>query len=273
MILFLYTNKNYEHQAISCIRSIEKKITDDVKVVYFTIGFVSTFETKNLIKIPTPESDYPSFNYYKAELSLKVMDMFPEEEHFVFTDSDVLFSRRIDFKKLRHNYPYPLASFGPHEQPYIWEVVNGETIVYNEERLMEYFNVKTRTVQYQWSCFYVFNRNCYEFFEEYTSMCKNKYLLKKRKYYFPFHDETPFNICLWKRNATQSLGYVFVNTHLLSTVQLVEENNITDKQLGTIIDGQGADWEYIHNSSDVIFYHGFKEPKQTEVVLDFLLNR
>jgi hypothetical protein len=104
-------------------------------------------------------------------------------------------------------------------------------------------------------------------------MCKNKYLLKKRKYYFPFHDETPFNICLWKRNATQSLGYVFVNTHLLSTVQLVEENNITDKQLGTIIDGQGADWEYIHNSSDVIFYHGFKEPKQTEVVLDFLLNR
>lgn len=273
MILFLYTNKVCEHQAISCIRSMEDKITDDMKIVYFTIGFVSTFEAKNLIKIPIPERDYPTFHYYKAELSLELMDMFPEEEHFIFTDTDILFSRRADFKKLLHNYPYPLATHGPHEQPYIWERINGEMIIYNEDLLMRYFNVPYRTVNYQWSCFYVFNRSCYEFFEEYTSMCKNPYLIRRRKSYYPFHDETPFNICLWKHNATTSLGYVFVNTHLLSTVKFVEENNVVDHKMGTNLDELGGDWEYIHDSSKVILYHGFKEESNTQVVLNYLLNK
>lgn len=34
MVFFLYSNKACEHQAISCIRSIEDKITDDMKIVY-----------------------------------------------------------------------------------------------------------------------------------------------------------------------------------------------------------------------------------------------
>jgi hypothetical protein len=70
---------------------MEGKITDDVKIVYFTIGFVSDFTAKNLIKVSIPERDYPTFHYYKAELSLDVMDMFPDENYFVFTDTDVLF--------------------------------------------------------------------------------------------------------------------------------------------------------------------------------------
>lgn len=271
MILFLYTNKLYEHQAISCIRSIENKITDDIKVVYFTIGFVSNFQAKNLIKIPIPERDYPSFNYYKAELSLDVMDMFPEEQYFIFTDADVLFSKRADFKKLLHDYPYPLASYGPHELPYTWERINDDIVVYNQELLMKYFNVSHMTVRYQWSCFYTFNRGCYEFFEELTSMCKNKYLLKKRKTYFPFHDETPFNICLWKRNATQSMGHIFVNTHKFETVKIIEEGQLNDYQFGKNIDELGADWEYVADSNKVIFYHGFKEESSTTKTLEYLL--
>ena len=63
---------------------------------------------------------------------------------------------------------------------------------------MKYFNVEKRSQRYVWSCFYSFNPNCREFFEEYTAMCKNKYLMDRRKDYFPYADETPFNICLWK---------------------------------------------------------------------------
>lgn len=273
MILFLYTNKVCEHQAISCIRSMESKITDDMKIVYFTIGFVSDFTAKNLIKIPIPERNYPSFHYYKAELSLELMDMFPEENDFIFTDTDILFSRRVDFKKLLHSHPYPLATFGPHEQPYIWERIGDEMIIYDEKKLMGYLNVPYRTVNYQWSCFYVFNRSCYDFFEEYTSLCKNQYLINRRKHYYPFHDETPFNVCLWKRNATESLGFVFVNTHLLNTVKMVEENDIKDRRMGSNLDDLGADWEYIHDSNKIILYHGFKDKENTQVVLNYLLGQ
>jgi hypothetical protein len=273
MIIFLYSNKAYERQAISCIKSMEPRIPDSMKIVYFTIGFISKFTTKNLISIPVPEKNYPSFHYYKSELSLDVMDMFPEETNFFFTDTDVLFSHRVNFNNLVYDCPYPLGVFGPHEYPFIWENINGEIVHYNEELLMKYLNVPSRTVKYQLSCFYSFSKNSYDFFEEYTSLCKNQYLIKRRKHYYPFQDETPFNVCLWKNNAEHSLGHVMVNTHILNTVKLAEETSVVECKPGTNLDNFGADWEYIHDSSQVILYHGCKETQTTEEILQYLLSK
>jgi len=274
MVIFLYTNKVCEHQAISCIKSMEPHLTDDIKVVYFTIGFVSNFQIKNLIKVPIPERKYPTFHYYKAELSLDVIRMFPEEEDFIFTDTDILFSHRMDFHKLIHTNNYPLGVFGPHDQPYIWsrDADGSNFQIYNEELLMKYFNVTNKSVRYQWSCFYSFNRQCEEFFEEYTSMCKNEYLINRRKWYYPFHDETSFNVCIWKRGGTESLGFVFVNTHDINTVKMVEESTVSDKRLGKNVDEMGSDWEYIHDSTKVLLYHGFKDEVPTRETLNYLLN-
>lgn len=272
MVLFLYTNKVCEFQAIACIKSMERNMPTDMKIVYFTIGFISSFERKNLIKVPIPERDYPTFHYYKAELSLNVMDMFPEETDFFFTDTDILFSPKIDFRKLVHKNLYPLGTFGPHENPYIWERTNGQLEIFDERLLMNYLNVPDRTITYQWSCFYVFNRSCYPFFEEYTSLCKNKFLINRRKWYYPFHDETSFNVCLWKNNAKESLGYIFVNTHNINTVKRVEENIMKGQRLGENLDEMGSDWEYIHDSSNVLFYHGFKEEGNMNETLNYLLS-
>lgn len=273
MILFLYSNKQCEHQAISCIRSMERNITDDMRVVYFTIGFTSSFNAKNLVKIPIPERNYPSFHFYKAEVSLDVMNTFPDETDFLFTDTDILFSPRVDFTKLTHNNNYALGVYGPHEYPYMWYRMADDNVqLCDETMLMQYFGVADRTNRYQWSCFYAFNKNCYEFFEEYTSMCKNEYLLARRKQYFPFHDETAFNVCVWKRAGTDSLGFVFVNTHSLETVKMVEEQSVNQAYTGRNLDAMGADWEYIHDSSKVILYHGFKEQEPTQQTLDYLLS-
>lgn len=272
MVILLYSNKNYEHQAIACIKSFESKITDDVKILYFTIGFNSEFQCKNLYKKEILNLGYSSFNYYKAELSLKALEYFPDEQNFIFTDTDVLFSKRFNPSELKHNYEYPLAGFGPHEYPFIYEYINGEMIVYNEVKMMQYFNVPIRSQRYVFSCFYTFNRSCIDFLEEFTSICKNEYLQKYSKYYFPFKDETPFNICLWKRNADKNLGFNFVNTHLLSTVKLVEENNVKEVLPGTNLDSFGADWEYIQDSSKVILYHGFKDESHINPVLEYLIN-
>lgn len=273
MIIFLYSNEAYEYQARACITSIKNKMPDNMRIVYFTIGFISKLSDTNLIKVPIPERDYPSFHYYKAGLSLDVMDMFPEETNFFFTDTDVLFSPRVNFTKLTHNHIYPLGVFGPHEHPFIWESTDGKTTNYDEELLMKYMNVPSRTVQYQLSCFYAFNRNNYEFFEEYASLCNNEYLMKRRKHYYPFHDETPFNVCLWKRKAITSLGHVMVNTHILHTVKMVEEKTIKKFKPGTNLDNFGADWEYVHDSNQVILYHGCKEEQSIKEILQYLLSK
>jgi len=268
MVVFLYSDKNYEHQAINCIRSLTNKITDDIKILYYTIGFDSDFEFTNLIKVKIPiKPKYPKFNFYKAELALLTMAMFPDN-HYIYTDTDVLFSNNFEFEKIKHNYNYPLASYGPYEYPYLWEQFGDSKVIYNEVKLMNYFNVQKRSQRYVWACFYSFNPQCKDFFEEHISMCKNRYLLDREKDYFPYTDETSFNVCLWKRGADQNLGFAFVNTHRLETIKIVEE-----RESNTLINFKPVDWEYIHDSSKILFYHGFKEKESAEKAVDYLINK
>lgn len=274
MVLFLYTDANCEHQAIGCLRSIEPYLPENMKVVYFTVGFDSNFKMPKLQTVRIPYLDYPLFQYYKSELSVKVLDMFPDENQFFFTDTDILYTHRIDFEKLKCDEGYPLAVFGPHEYPFIWHRPTPESdiIIYNEVPLMKYLNVPERTMRYQWSCFYSFNQSCRDYLEEYTSLCQNKYLSNRAQTYFPISDETSFNVLLWKRNATKSLGFIWVNTHSLEVIKKVEENVIKNKQLGMHVDSAGADWEYVHNSEEVMFYHGTKQKEDIETNLNYLLS-
>lgn len=271
MVLFLYSDKNCEHQAISCIKSLTHKITDDVKIVYYTIGFDSLFNFKNLHKIRIElKPEYPTFHFYKSDLSLLTMNLFPNE-YYVFTDTDVLFSKRFNFDMVKHSESYPIASFGPHEYPFIWKDINGNRQIYNETALMKYLNVPERSQRYVWSCFYSFNPSCKDFFEEYTSICKNRYLMDKREDYFPYADETAFNVCLWKRGATKNYGFGFVNTHLLSTVKEVEDG-ASNVQFNNGVDAYGHNWEYVNDPNKVMLYHGFKEKEHMEETANYLVN-
>jgi hypothetical protein len=271
MILFLYSDKNCEHQAMACIKSLTHKITDDVKIVYYTIGFDSSFEFKNLNKVRIEyKPQYPTFHFYKAELSLLTMQMFPND-YYLFTDTDVLFSRNFNFNDHKYNESYPIASYGPHEYPFIWQEVNGVKIIFNERKLMTYHGVADRSMRYCWSCFFAFNPNCKEFFEEYTSICQNKYLLDRRKDYFPYADETAFNVCLWKRGATKNLKQGFVNTHSLETVKIVEERKAKNKVFMNNVDAFGSSWEAVEDPDKVLLYHGFKEKIEMNKTVDYLL--
>lgn len=266
MILILFSNKNFEYQSICSIKSIENKIADDIKILYFTIDFDSSFECKNLHKIRIGEiQDYPLFNYYKPELCLKALELFPEETDFIYADSDILYSSRFEFKNFKNEFDYPLASCGPHEYPYTYEQFGTDIIVFNEVKLMNYFNVEKRSMWYLFSCFFTFNKNCADFFEEWMSMCRNKYLLNNQKTIYPFKDETSFNICLWKRNVINNLGFVFVNTHKSETIEFIEETSVTEYH--------GSHWEYVKNSKDIVFYHGFKEESDIKNGLEILLKK
>jgi autotransporter strand-loop-strand O-heptosyltransferase len=272
MIIYLFSDKKYEYQAHACLKSFEHKLTDDIKVVYFTVGFDSDITTKNLIKVRVPINlIYPGFTYYKPELALKLMKMFPTESDFLFTDVDVLFTHRMDFKQFVHNYDYPLAIYLTHEFTFKYKKENNEITYATEENLMKYFNLQKRSMRYQGSGFFAFNRNCIDFLKEWTSICKNEYLLEKQEIYFPFTDETAMNICLWKRNATQSLGHIFVNTLKFESIKLIEESNINHTFLGKNIDDYGSDTEYVHDFDKIMFYHGIRDVVELEKSLNYLL--
>lgn len=282
MVVFLYSDKNYESISISCIRSLKNKISDDVKIVYYTIGFDSDFSFQNLTLHRIDANPiYPSFEFYKPELAMLTMDLFPDS-HYLFVDSDVLFSKRFNFDMVKHDYPYPMASFGPHEYIYSWVCFNDEIIRFDENKLMQYFNVPERSQRYVFSCFFSFNSNCRDFLLEWYSMCTNKYLLEKRQDYHPFRDETSFNICLWKRGATENYGFAFVNTHVVSTIVEVELG-ASKRHFDNAVDDNGAalfshlpqfgyKWEYVDDSSKVMLYHGIKNADAMNEALEYLLN-
>ena len=271
MVLFLHSDTNYQRLAESCIRSLSNSITDDVRIVYYTIGFDSDLQFKNLTTHRIePDPLYPNFDFYKPELALLTMDLFPDD-HYVYVDSDVIFSRKFDFNRVKHDLPYPMASFGPHEYVYSWVISEGEVVTFDEKRLIQYFNVPERSQRYVWACFFSFNPSCREFMEEYSSMCRNKYLLDRKNEFFPFRDETPFNVCLWKRGATENYGFGFVNTHAASTVISVEEG-ASNMHFDNAIDSiNGSKWEYVEDNEKIMFYHGVKEEDQVRLALDFLL--
>jgi hypothetical protein len=179
------------------------------------------------------------------------------------------FSVAVDtfsFDNLKHDLPYPKASFGPHEYPFMWELDdNRERVILDETRLMKYFGVVVRSMFYVMACFFTFDKHSIDFLEEWKSICENKYLLKNHTSYFPFRDETAANVLLWKNNLNEKYDRIFVNTHKFTTFKLCEENYNIKK---SFIDENM--YEQCEDSSRVYFYHGTKDKLENEKILNYI---
>ena len=274
MVIFLFSDSKYEQSAINCIRSFEKSITDDIKVVYYTVGFDSSFSCKNLHKIKIGQKRYPSPIFYKPELSLLTLSLFPNEKFFLYSDTDIIYSSKFNFSLIKEDATsYPLAPIGPFDHPYIWENVNGVYREYRCDELMEYLNVPARTMKYVNSCFYLFGHECKDFLEEWHSLCANRYLHSRPGgiLYFPFQDEASLNVLLWKRKADKNLGRCYLNTQRLEVIKKCELSDVeVGIQEGGPLDALGKNWEYVEDSSKIIFYHGIKETQKSNEILDYI---
>lgn len=269
MVIVLYSDKKYEYQAISCLESLRKKVDEDLKFFYVTIGFDSEIKFPNLTKQRLEIQEiYTDFCFYKPEVCLLAMDKFPDED-FIYTDTDVIFSHRFQPHTMKSDKTFPLAGFPEHEYPYIWEKnESGEIVIYDESTLLRYFGGTQRTQRYVLACFFLFNKSCRDFLEEWFSMCRNTYLLDRKKIYFPFPDETAFNVCLWKRNVTENLGFVFLNTNDPSLVKEMEQWFFENKYL----DEPNKEWLYLKDAKGVLFYHGMKNKNDMEDVSFYIQN-
>lgn len=261
MKFLLYSDKNYE-SLIECFLISRKYAgVEDIPVIYYSVGFTSNLDYNNLeIRPWKVDNLYPKFSFYKPSI---IVDALQYDEHICYMDSDVLLSKNFDKNLVINNdYNFPITSSGPQEYPYVWILLpNGETIIRDETTLMKYYGVEKRTCEYVWASMISCNSSCIDFLEEWDSLVSNKYFQKNHEIYFPFQDETPLNVLLWKRCVGYNLKNRFFNTISFDSFESVETRKIKSIERTWNFETTNEDpkiYEMCKDPLSVLFYHGFK---------------
>jgi hypothetical protein len=264
MNFVFYSDSKYEYQVKNFLKSIPYGGMAGSNFYYYTIGFESSISYPGLNLIQWEKSKtLERFEFYKPGICLDSLNR--TGGNFIFVDTDIILSKR--FKNIPFNFmpEYPIFCKGPIEYPNtFWADSSGKTI-FNETKLMKYLGVEKRSMDYIMSCFFTYNNLCSDFFEEWESVCENKYLHKDRQSYFPFTDETVANVLLWKRNALVNYDRGFVNTHKFSTFKLCEDS---DDIKDVMIDDNM--YEQCKDSSRVYLYHGTKDESENSKILNYI---
>ena len=274
MNIIFFSDLNYEYQAKSLIESILLNVKDEVRMIYYTIGFESSLDYPNLIKVPYDKDDSKKlFEFYKPTIMLDAISKFGGK--FLFLDTDIIIGRRFNISRVDNNLDIPLFPYGNWDYPFLCsgQDQNGEyTDFSNEEPLMKYFGVSSRSMNYVYTCVFSFNDKCSDILKEWKSMCENTYLLQDIRKYFPFRDETPLNIILWKKGITQNLNRIYFNTIESQPLIYIEENdNIRGDAYNMGVFGNSN--MKCENSSDIMIYHGIKDKSQIDIVINYMKSK
>lgn len=272
MKFVLYSDSGYEKMVESFLISRKYSNCEHIHVIYYSIGFDSSLDFPNLQKVRWEfNQERPDLTYYKPEI---LIDALKYSDSLCYMDSDVVLSRRFDQDKLENsNLDYPLASSGPQEFVWRWEAFGDEIVRYDEKKLMSYFGIAQRSCTYLWASMISYNGRCLDFLEEWKSILLNPYLLRRKNEFFPFREETAFNITMWKRNITDYLDLVFFNTVSYASFIEVETNESGriekhEEYFDTNLDPRL--YETCNSYDSVLFYHGFKPGMDLENVVSWM---
>ena len=275
MKIVMYSDINYECMVDSFMLSRKYAGAESIPVIYYSVGFESDLEFPNLQKIKWDiNHDRPDLTYYKPEI---LIDALKYSDSICYMDCDIVLSRRFDPVKLENRFlDFPLASSGPQEYVWRWETTDDKVIRYDEKKLMSYFGIPDRSCKYLWASMISYNSSCLDFLEEWKSILLNPYLLKYREEYFPFREETAFNITLWKRDIKHYLDLVFFNTISYRSFLEVETNSdgrieSHEEYFTTNVDPRL--YETCNSYSSVLFYHGFKPGEDIDRTVDWMKSR
>ena len=274
MNIIFYSDSKYEYQAKSLIESAMINIKGHFNLVYYTIDFESTIQCERLHKVPFKKDHrMKSFEFYKPTIMLDAISRFGGG--FLFLDTDVLIGRRFDLSRFYNDSEIPMFPYGNWDYPFVFDGFDeaGQHVNFsNEQTLMEYFGVKERSMNYVYTCVCSFNERCEDMLMEWKSMCENSYLLQDIRKYYPFRDETPMNVILWKRGIDRNLGRVYLNTIQAEPLIYIEENEgIRGDAYNMGIFGNPN--MQCQNSSEIMLYHGIKEASELEAALQYMRSR
>ncbi len=245
---------------------------ENIPVLYYTIGFDSDLDYPNLTKIRWEiDPKKIDLTYYKPEI---LLDTLKYSNEVCYMDSDIVLGKRFNIDSLFNiDLDYPFCCRGPLEFVWVWYSQNGENFRIDEGNLMNYYGVKERSSTYLWASMMTFTEKCRDFLEEWSSILNNPYLLKNYRHYFPFREETAFNVTFWKRGCNQILDLIFFNTIKFESFLKVETEDDFNKEIRNYTNHSTIDYgiyETCNNSSIVQFYHGLKPGEDLNKVIDWM---
>ena len=276
MKILLYSDAGYENMVDAFLVSREYSWMTHIPVIYYCVGFDSKLKYENLeIRRFELDPDRPDLTFYKPSI---LLDSLKYDDHICYMDSDIVLSKRFDSSVIQNpTFNFPIASSGPQEHVWFWEKYpDQDVIIYDEKKLMEYYGVSGRSCAYLWASMITYNRNCIDFIEEWESILSNKYLLEDRKSYFPFREETAFNITMWKRGITHYLDFIFFNTMSFESFLKMEteENAVVERDSNYSFGrNDGRLYEVCEDSSKILFFHGFKPGEELDSVVKWMKSK
>jgi len=283
MIIVTFSDKAYEPFVENLYNSFKlgSNFVNEHVFVYYTVGFCTNWKEPNLITIPfNIPSVPPRMNFYKPRVLLDLLDRFPGSEAYCFIDSDAIVGRRINFDSLLDgkSFDFPLSSHHSFEIPFTWNSISDGSIRHNTTNsICRYFNIPVtvsiesldtldQSMRYVQNCFILFSEKHRPFLEEWKSICEFTYLWPMHAEFFPYQDETAYNALLWKYQASESLGFILINTHKYETILAIEQD---DNIIERIFDPE-LPWGYCKNSSKIMLYHGTKDPIENLKIKDYI---
>ncbi len=287
----LYCTENYKNIVLKCIESIRNN--SDLPIYVYSMNFDLNVETSNTYnikwKVDFKESkdmyQYKDDNFYINRVNSDIYKILIQRPKIVkhcldnyldivtYVDSDSIATKYVDeifnFFPVGSNYPYFV------EGVYDYLFLNGKGGAMSKEDLSttlehpacEFFGVNQKIRErYRQTGYFVANKDCYEFLDEWISMCFNEEVMKNNEKYAPYNEETLVNVLLWKWGKLDGLPSIYVNGGL-STIDFIKEKGFTGQE--QLFDN----WIRIPSTKEnLCFFHGEKNIKNINDMIKKLEN-
>lgn len=231
----LYGTEAYLPVMKECALSIRDH--SGVCILVYTIDTAKSIRVDNTIEIPWSinlESDNlydqkADGNFYIKREKADIYNILTERiaiikhalenyaDTVVYVDSDSIATENIDrIFDMYHDEPYVMATEGIYD----WMFYDGRgacetrddmtgTLEYNACQL---FGVDQSVRQrYRTTNLFIAGQNAIPFLEEWRQMTQHPEVVTNREFYAPYHEETLYNVLLWKYNYVDGLPYLYMN--------------------------------------------------------------
>jgi hypothetical protein len=216
--------------------------------------------------------DRTSIDIYKILIQrpLVVADALKYAETVAYVDSDSVATKYASsiFDMFDESSPIPYFVEGIYDYLHVGDRGGAESkddlSTTLEHPACELFGVNQYVRErYRQTGYFVANRNCIDFLNEWYDMCTHPQILENNDYYAAYNEETIVNVLLWKYNFHDGLPYIYVNgkKDMFDRVNSMNIFTGEDYMMGS--------WVRIPASKEkLLFYHGEKNYNKMKEMID-----
>lgn len=265
---------------LSTIENLIKSLLEfsKSKIIIYGIDCDVPFDYPNIIKRRLDPKKYSKYDKWYWKQMVCIESLSENFSNFVWIDGDTIVNYNIDsieryFSQIE-NYPISDIHRTGIEHFFHCEPDDVMESQFFNQNLTSLFGV-TRSQPYMHVCFFIYNNACDWWFKEiintYKSIDLNNYMK-----YLPWNDEGIDNVLRWKFGFKKHLPLSNFDVSPYDVDNGVTTNQLKDfyafwHHSGPFNFNRVFGFQYISkNKSDIIYFHGNKNPKLWSEMFDFI---